>query len=267
MIQTQSNLALSYAQAGYLVNNQQFGAWNGTATSAGLVTQYGKTPNTARAVNIYRTDWQGRQLLYPTARTNLNPYSQFSGTVGALPTGWSQTGTGGGMACQANDGTLPVPLQYVQFRRPSGSGYQGMQLATNPSIPSASVVSMALMLRVPSGVTPCSLSLYTNQGVFLIASVTQLAAQTVGAWVRYTFNYTNTVTNPLFSLINNGSGLAGQGMDIAAVELEISNSAGVLITTNGSAVTLTDYTLSGTTVNLAQAPATTATTNATFYAT
>ena len=52
MIQTQSNLALSYAQAGYLVNNQQFGTWNGTATSAGLVTQYGKTPNTARAVNI-----------------------------------------------------------------------------------------------------------------------------------------------------------------------------------------------------------------------
>ena len=70
MIQTQSNLALSYAQAGYLVNNQQFGTWNGTATSAGLVTQYGKTPNTARAVNIWRTDWQGRQLLYPTPRTN-----------------------------------------------------------------------------------------------------------------------------------------------------------------------------------------------------
>ena len=75
MIQSQSNPALSYAQAGYLVNNQQFGAWNGTATSAGLVTQYGKTPNTARAVNIYRNDWQGNQLLYPTARTNLSHYA------------------------------------------------------------------------------------------------------------------------------------------------------------------------------------------------
>ena len=32
-------------------------------------------------------------------------------------------------------------------------------------------------------------------------------------------------------------------------------------------LTLTDYTLSGTTVNLAQAPASTAVTNATFYAT
>ena len=44
--------SINYVTAGYLVDNQQFGTWNGTATSADLVNQNGKIPNSARAVNI-----------------------------------------------------------------------------------------------------------------------------------------------------------------------------------------------------------------------
>ena len=44
---------------GRFVPLTQFGTWNGTATSAQLVDQFGNPVNSAQPSAIYRTDWQG----------------------------------------------------------------------------------------------------------------------------------------------------------------------------------------------------------------
>lgn len=279
MIQTQSNLALSYAQAGYLVNNQQFGTWNGTATSAGLVTQYGKTPNTARAVNIYRTDWQGRQLLYPTARTNYCPTSQ---TFSA----WSQQNTGWTFATSTI--LAPDGVTYLEKLTPSSATTNQIYTYTNQS------------------------QLYVAQTIWLAYGSTAYQYVTIHrpAWqavaivdlLNGLITPLNGVTATIASAPNGawkveiwGGATWGASNVPCGIQIDPSNSSGTDIATDGTSffyawgaqaegnsggpptayiansttgpLTLTDYTLTGTTVNLAQAPASTATTNATFYAT
>ncbi len=52
------------------------GTGNGTQTAFGLLRPSGILIPNLRALNaLHRTDWQGRQLLYPTARTNYFIYS------------------------------------------------------------------------------------------------------------------------------------------------------------------------------------------------
>ena len=287
MIQTQSNLALSYAQAGYLVNNQQFGTWNGTATSAGLVTQYGKTPNTARAVNIYRTDWQGKQLLYPTPRTNFLGYSGQIGTVS-----WYYEYTSGTLnSTTAPDGTTTATL-LTDTTAAANHGVQ--QSVTLPAglitesvyFKAGSLAYCSLQFIIGSGGAYVYFDLSGSgsisqapaaYGVFsLLGSSAEIVALS-GGWFRCSF----TVENPSSGSVeffpqcqNAGTGpgyYTGTGTGTIYVwggQGEFSSApTGYIPTPTSSPVTITDYTLTGTTVNLAQAPASTATTNATFYAT
>ena len=80
------------------VENQQFGAGDGATKAFQLVGPNGQPVNQAIDVqSIYRTDWQGRQLLYATPRTNLLQQSgNFAswGNFGGAPTG-SVTGPDG----------------------------------------------------------------------------------------------------------------------------------------------------------------------------
>ena len=276
MIQSQSNPALSYAQAGYLVSNQQFGAWNGTATSAGLVTQYGKTPNTARAVNIYRTDWQGRQLLYPTARTNVQPYSNTFGinyqSQPVTVTDNVADPAGGTTATEFSWSTNPTVWNLTNFYGtsvPAGT-YVGMQIDLNLSGVPAGV-----------GILTCYVGESTSQGG-LLATFTTGASPSVSAgtltpigngFYRWSVIFPVSATIPNLMWVWHGYSTSGSLVLVnrmITIPSQYSESVfnGSYIPTPSTApVTLTDYTLSGTTVNLAQAPASTATTNATFYAT
>ena len=278
MILAPSNTILTRAQAGYLVSNQAFGTWNGTATSANLVNALGVVPHTARAVNIYRTDWQGRQLLYPTARTNYylnsNTMSSTGGIAGATITSGaaspiasveaftltaasadfggiarfydSLAGVNGSFAAVVKAGTAAYAGLRVCSAAASGAGsYNFVNLSTlavNNSVvfgfplTATSLASGYILLR-QSGFIPVG-----DSGVVDIA---------------ITDNTGNTEV----------STLGGQTLIFCAPELETTLVGGSYIETGSSAATLTDYTLSGTTVTLAQAPASTAVTNATFYAT
>ena len=265
MIQTQSNLALSYAQAGYLVSNQQFGTWNGTATSAGLVTQYGKTPNTARAVNIYRTDWQGRQLLYPTPRTNYRKYSN-----NFLDSSYSVTNS----AVTANAVLGPDSVNNASAWIPVASAPTGayqtlLQVYT-------SISNKVVWFLKADGITKYDVTfgngdyskLDLSAGTFVVAQNFSGSIEALsGGWYR--LNYETAYVGPTgAALCLNSLSEATTGSNGCYVfEFGEYDTEGVLIPTSGSPVTLTDYTLTGTTVNLAQAPASTATTNATFYAT
>ena len=258
MIQSQSNPALSYAQAGYLVNNQQFGAWNGTATSAGLVTQYGKTPNTARAVNIYRTDWQGQQLLYPTPRTNqLGTTLIASGTayLGAWAGYFGATVQSGASAPDGSTNAVTVTCLPANASDPFGvnSGTTGVP---------------------PVGDYACSIWIRTHSGTALFAvapdDVGNYLTTTVGTtWTRVANTFIGYTASERrnFQVVCRTIG-AGP-FDIFAPQTEISGQPATpyIYNSGTSPLTITDYTLTGATVNLAQAPASTATTNATFYAT
>ena len=252
-MQGTSNTALSRVQAGYLVSNQAFGTWNGTATSANLVNALGVVPNTARAVNIYRTDWQGQQLLYPTARTNICSYSQaftsgnWSAQNGATITTGSLDPNGGTSAASVAGPASPGIL----YAAASDFGY---------SYPAGTQIAFQSWLKIPSGNVvqviiagdglPAGSNLITGTGAWqsVLLSVT---ADANGNYVNIAaFAQSSFTFDIAFVMLVRGALFTGS-----------------YIATNNNHVTVTDYTLNGTTVNLAQAPVSTATTNATFYAT
>ena len=255
MIQTQSNLALSYAQAGYLVDNQQFGTWNGTATSAGLVTQYGKTPNTARAVNIYRTDWQGRQLLYPTARTN------FIGE--AIPGGGGFWGSDANTTVTLNAGTAPDGSSTATELTISSAGPGGIYIfphAVFPAIPNPPNGLVTLSLWMMAVGSPCTVGLGCDQSGGYVENHTLTLS-----WQRFSTTFDWTGSGDIDVVIDVP---ASSTIMVQFAQYEVGATATAFYNPgSGLDTPITDYTLTGTTVNLAQAPASTATTNATFYAT
>lgn len=61
----------------WTVTESVFGTGNGTQTAFTITGPNGEAINEFSAgPTLYRTDWQGKQLLYTTSRTNLWTYSQ-----------------------------------------------------------------------------------------------------------------------------------------------------------------------------------------------
>ena len=281
MIIAPSNTVLTRVQAGQLVNNVPFGTWNGTATAASLVNNYGSTPNAARGVNIWRTDWQGRQLLYPTARTNVLFYSLDLGNLywgtanGTLAVGtikpdgtnplYTLTASSGGNRTQTN-GTITIVAAtrytYSFIAAPGSASYIGISYQDGVNAAGAIISLPGGVVSVTNASTGgnCSASyIALPGGLFLVSlSVTAGSASTVvGAGVSDGSTYSGAI----YPAATSGS------MNFGYAQAEVGDIATSRINTTAAPVTLTDYTLSGITVNLAQAPASTAITDATYYAT
>ncbi len=282
MILAPSNTILTRAQAGYLVSNQAFGTWNGTATSANLVNALGVVPNTARAVNIYRTDWQGQQLLYPTARTN----DAYQSTLAAR---WVTVGaTIGATGVLAPDGSSNA---YTVTEDTSTGSHQWALVGM--TVASASPYPVSAFVKRSSGVRNVHVGIYEPSGNTVAVINWDLDTLTgadggssggastsgwyvtalgggyykVGAIAQNTQNSTNLQAYWKLLQGTSTSDYAGDGTSGLDFFGFMCGAQGVYIPTTGAPVTLTDYTLTGTTVTLAQAPASTAVTNATFYAT
>ena len=259
MIQAPSNTVLTRIQTGSLASNIAFGTWNGTATSASLINQYGATPNTARGVNIWRTDWQGRQLLYPTARTNYQLQSALAGSmvmVGTGPATVTHNVAFGGQTCDA-----------VTYTSTTATGYAGSAfVGTSSPIPSGQVTSYYYVGLSRALTGSESVFCYTtgSQGSDTSTSITASnSSNYVSTLVRISILYANAISPAtLYPTIYLASPLSSNlTVYVYGCEMESGSSAGVLINTTTAPVTLTDYTLTGTTVSLAQAPAATATTD------
>jgi len=248
-----SNGVLTNVQAGALTVNQPFGTWTGTNSSGILLNQYGAEPNTARAVNIWRTDWQGRQLLYPTLR------QQYCDSVNPGGPGW---GTSGSPTVTLNAATDPAGTSRATKIVTSGPGsvYRFPTFGTPPQ-PSAGTITEYIWLRGAVGGETLSVGCDQSGATNGLLAVTL----TIG-WARYPVTFAWNDTGSIDITIIDYVG--GKTFYAAFAQIEAANAPGSFIDGSiGTFPTLIDYTLAGTTVNLAQAPASTATTNATFYGT
>ena len=269
---------------GRFVPLTQFGTWNGTATSAQLVDQFGNPVNSAQPSAIYRTDWQGRQLLYPTARTNRVEYS-----TDLTNTWWGPTN------CTVAAGTI----------KPDGVNVLDVITATTTgnrvtSSPATVVVTLGEIITLSCLAAPGTVNyaglIYTdgvtNTGCILDLTGNGSVISTTGAPIGATCQLIATglyeCSMTLTVGASTGGGYPQMGVGVSDGSTYSSGfypsaSSGAInagfmqceagsvptsrINTTTSPLNLTDYTLAGTTVNLAQAPASTAVTNATFYAT
>lgn len=221
---------------------------NGSVSSGQLVDQFGNPISAAIAPNIWRTDWQGRQLLYPTPRTNLasqvnnapNATVAVSNAVTPPASGITViSSTATGTAVYANLGSWPFPVSPGPI-----SAYIWIWLPTG-------YASGALTVDMEGTAT----GTYTSAG-----ANTSLLNQ----WQKVGPIYGTITGSGTLNLVLRAATLTASASPILYFiepQIEQAVAAGAFfqtafgVNTPGANGTVTDYTLSGTTVNLAQAPA------------
>ena len=215
---------------GGVATSEWFGTGNGTQTGFQLL--HGGSPVTSivGTPSIYRTDWQGMQQLYATARTNLLLWSGDQTNAAWIASNVTVVGgqadpDGGTSAATVTatvangyiyqNATVPnlVHTNSVWIRRKSGTG----------------VVNLFTPGQTP---TPCALT--SSWQRFQVSSL-PISGSTLQLGVMFA--------------------VAGDSVDVAFAQAEMGNAATGYIPTTTAPVTVTDYTLSGTgLVTLASAP-------------
>ncbi|MDE1988902.1 MAG: DUF2460 domain-containing protein [Betaproteobacteria bacterium] len=267
-------------QAPWQANALPFGnPWNGSATSAQLVDSRGNPISSASNVSIYRADWQGNQLLSTQARTNLSFHSTDA-------TNWILSDCTLGAAITAPDGTannfypiIPDTSNVLHYTRAPAAIPANTRI-THSFYAKAAGYSKVLCETKPLGgdATPqfdLSAGSVNGTGTNTTAAINPVAGQPGVFRCSVTFTTNGSYAADPVTFINVYAPFAGDGVSgvyIWGRQTEVGDVATPLIPTTTAPVTLTDYTLTGTTVNLAQAPADTATTtwsgtgsNATTY--
>lgn len=219
---------------------------DGSTTSVVLPSAVGYVTNVSA---MHRTDWQGRQLLYPTARTNRCMQSQ---SFTSAP--WVSGASGTGVTPIVNDNYATAPdgtvtAARMQFSRGSTSG----QSRVTQSIACAIGDNIRQRIWMKSNTE-------ANQLVnFAISGVARIDFTATNTWQEVDTSWVATATNssPYVGLF----GPSGLACDVLIWGCEqdansVNPGMGVYIATTTSARTVTDYTLSGSTVTLGQAPAT-----------
>ena len=236
-------------QTPWTANNIQFGTWNGTATSAQLVDSRGNPISSATVSSIYRNDWQGNQLLYPTPRTN-----QLGTTL--IAAGTAYLGSWGGYYSATVQSGASAP---------DGSTNAVTCLPANASNPFGVNSGTTGVLPVGNYASSIWIRTHTGTALFTVApdDVGNYLTTTVGTtWTRVANTFLNYTATELRNFQCICQTVGAGPFDVFAPQTEISGQPATSYIYNGgtSPLTLTDYTLTGTTVNLAQAPAATAAT-------
>ncbi|MDE2469292.1 MAG: hypothetical protein KGL35_11250, partial [Bradyrhizobium sp.] len=254
----------------------QFGIGNGSQAAFQLSIN-GLPAWNPSVTAIHRTDWQGRQLLYPTPRTNHYPFSETlsgallgpiagatltSGAASPSPTvaAFTLTAASSAYGCifRFSGGTSASNVSLGWVVKAGTAAYAGLRVCSAADNPagdrynfvdlSTGVVNNTNVPAFPLTATPLP-----NGYILLRQSGYAPAGDSgvVDVAITDSNGYTSATT------------LGGQTLIICAPEYEYDLVGGSYISTGSAStpVTLTDYTLAGTTVNLAQAPGVTATTD------
>ncbi len=203
--------------------------------------------------SFYRTDWQGTSLLYSTARTNLATRSE--PTIAQLSS----------KSVTVTDATAPSPFtgNAIQFPTATQNDYAYVPNHVGVLNP---VVSFFILMDDGGAPVP---SISTLSGDFRIvvnsgagfADTNLTVTNLSGGLYRVSGLWAGTTSSASFGLFRYPT-QSGRGFKVVGFQMEANSGTNLptsYIQTTGSAVTITDYTLSSGVITLAEVPATGAT--------
>lgn len=249
-------------------NGTPFFTGDGSTSSATLLDRHGNpisSDKLKRVDAIHRTDWQGRQLLYPTARTNLETWSQDYTNAA-----WSKTNVSiTAAATTAPDGTVSGQT----ITESTATGVHRVQ--QNRSLVSGPIYTISVIAKAGSrnwiivGEDSAGSNAFFNLSSGAVGSVNGGATAAIvslgSGWYRCSVTYVQSgVTGRVYmglSTVGGGGGPSYTGDGISSIsawgfQLELESSPTAYIPTTSTAATVTDYTLSGSTVNFGETPLT-----------
>lgn len=240
--------ALRYNAGLIRANGVPFFTGDGSTDSAMLLDRHGNPISSSKVQRvdaIHRTDWQGRQLLSSAARTNYAVRSDVSDWNTANFIGCTKFAA-------AVDGPDGAPASGADFTVGSNGSFRD-----NPyAVTAGSTYTMQFWARLVSGSNEhLVFDVYEGVAANLIARSSYTADLLDGDWHEASLQFTvpSGVTSIRGYPGRSVSATANSSLAIAC--FGIYDKAGVHIATAGSARTLTDYTLSGSTVSFGEAPA------------
>lgn len=237
-------------------NGTPFFTGDGSTSSAQLVDRHGNPISSAklkRVDAIYRTDWQGRQLLYPTARTNLLTQSEFPNGLSDSPLHSPNVTSVTGIVWPGGITTalaLPISQSYTSY------AYK------NPNPKPSTKYTLGVFVRMANGAAPIfgtagstSFDGYLNIGGTTPASAASYMTRFIGSDVYLVSTTLTTSASPAtYAGVAKNSGSPSNTMTLSGYFLEEGDNLGSYIQTGAAARTVTDYTLSGSTVNFGETP-------------
>lgn len=250
-------------------NAEPFGTGDGAATQFQLKYQ-GRPVFQVGSATIFRNDWQGNQWLYPTPRTNLVSRSF------ATPSGW---GAAAGSVLTPNYATAPdgsknagflgtsTPLVAYAFPGTSSSQSYTAGVRYTASVwfkrdPAMSSKQVRLLLH--SAAFGFHKEVYFNVQTGAVVGGANSPPQGFGStiypdgWTRVWVSDTASVTTNSYPPLVwfNGNIVPGEGVAFWGMQLETGPTQTAYIETNGSSVTVTDYSASPTgLITMGQVPA------------
>ena len=206
---------------------------DGTTTSAQLIDRHGNPISSSKLEKVssmHRTDWQGRQLLYPTARTNLCLQSD---NPSAAP--WAFYNVSGSANVVGN--TITFGASSID------------RIICGKTAVSATTYTASVTLS-GSG----SIRLFIVDGAGSTGAPLNIALTSTPTRYVYSRLLLNAGSLGSFGIYNGSAGAAGVSFTLHYAQFEVGAVSTSYISTTTSAVTVTDYTLSGSTVNFGETP-------------
>nr|WP_306672101.1 DUF2460 domain-containing protein [Geothrix sp. SG10] len=245
-----------------------FGTGNGTTTAFQLLDIEGYSVFDMNGTpSVYRTDWQGRQLLYSTARTNLLKFSDQFDNAGWVKTSVTVTAN----ATLSPDGTTTSDKIVEDVTNNVHQASQGLTILDNTTyaVSTHAKAGERNWLRLqPNDKGGTTRGAWFNLATGVVGSVNSGTTASIvnlgNGWYRCTvvFNSgTGASACTVRIAVATGDGTTGytgdgaSGLYLWGAQIEVAPAPTSYIPTTTAAVTVTDYTLSGTgLVTLATAP-------------
>lgn len=244
--------ALRYNAGLIRANGIPFIHGNGAVNSGPLLDRQGNPISSGklkRLDSIHRSDWQGRQLLYPTARTNYTEWSDDGTTWSAsAPAGASITKTPNYAPSPRGDMSA-VRLVCDVSSAPAGAE----SICTMPAEPPVVVAGNTYLGGIWVKATTPDQAGKKVWARHVGRSAGQIITLTSG-WVLWPWPEVSYNDTPSFQIGVYGSSAWSPTVDFLAWGWFITDGPGAHITTGAAPVTVTDYTLAGTNVSFGETP-------------
>ena len=264
-----------FAYDGDSVSDSVFGTGDGSAKQFTLSGIDGEPVYSAIVDAVYRTDWQGRQLLYPTVRTNHMLYSQslanaawdksnvtVTDGAGVAPDGSTTmsrltvTATGFSSISQYFGSLLIGPVKLILFAQADTANIIFVQVnqanANNVVIHASDINFNVSTGAIGAEYSPGAFSFNNYSGMTLTPMGSGVYRIELSFNVDPSTTSCTVYTGPSASMTGTS---ATAGTSLLMWGLAAQTGGGVYIPTTTAPVTVTDYVFTGNTMTMGQVPA------------